>query len=193
MTQPMWWYTVRASGIVAWAVLTASVVWGLWLSAKPARRPRASWVLDLHRFLGPLGLVFIGVHLVGLSFDRFVGFSVPELTIPFASDWEPSAVAWGVVAMYLVLAIEVTSLAMRLLPRRVWHAVHLLSIVAYGLTTAHGFTAGTDAGSVWFLVFGIGSTALVVAMLVVRVVLLLRPLPSRPSSRSRIPIGVTHG
>ena len=50
--------------------------------------------------------------------------------MPFASSYKPAAVALGVVAMYLLLAIELTSLAMRKLPRRTWHAVHLTSFVA---------------------------------------------------------------
>ena len=49
----LFWYTARAGGIVAWALLAASVVWGLWLSGRV--RPfgaRPAWILDLHRFLG---------------------------------------------------------------------------------------------------------------------------------------------
>ena len=30
----LWWYTARAGGIVAWALLAASVVWGLLLSTR---------------------------------------------------------------------------------------------------------------------------------------------------------------
>ena len=30
----VWWYSARASGIVAWVLLAASVVWGLILSTK---------------------------------------------------------------------------------------------------------------------------------------------------------------
>jgi len=63
MTQA-WWYLTRASGIVAWLTLTASVVWGIALSATtfPGRR-RPAWMLDLHRWLGALTLAFIGLHV----------------------------------------------------------------------------------------------------------------------------------
>ena len=53
MTSQLWWYVARAGGIVAWALLTASVLWGLILSTKlRPPRVRPAWTLDLHRFLG---------------------------------------------------------------------------------------------------------------------------------------------
>ena len=64
--------------------------------------------------------------------------------MPFVSSYKPAAVALGVVGMYLLLAIELTSLAMRKLPRRTWHAVHLTSYVLFVVATVHGLTAGTD-------------------------------------------------
>ncbi|HEY0396749.1 MAG TPA: ferredoxin-NADPH reductase, partial [Acidimicrobiia bacterium] len=55
------WYVARSAGLVAWALLAASVLWGLALSTKilsPKVRP--NWILDLHRWLGGLALVFTG-------------------------------------------------------------------------------------------------------------------------------------
>ena len=63
---------------------------------------------------------------------------------------------------------------MRLLPRRLWHGVHLVSIAAYGLATAHVFTAGTDASSPLVLAFGLVATGVVAAMLLARLVIGLR-------------------
>ena len=55
MNPQVWWYLTRASGIVAWLMLTASVIWGIVLSTKafPEHR-RPAWLLDLHRWLGGL-------------------------------------------------------------------------------------------------------------------------------------------
>ena len=60
MSAQLWWYTARAGGLVAWALATASVVWGLLLSGRITRKPKPAWVLDLHRFLGALTVVFVG-------------------------------------------------------------------------------------------------------------------------------------
>ena len=77
---------------------------GTALSGRLSRRPRPAWVLDLHRFLGVLAVVFAGVHLLGLVADSYVHFGPAELFVPLASSWRPGPVAWGVVALYLLLA-----------------------------------------------------------------------------------------
>ena len=95
---------------------------------------------------------------------------------PWRRTGDPGAVAFGVVGMYLVVAVEVTSLFMRRLPRRVWHSIHLLSLVALVLVTVHTFTAGADASSPLVVGLAVMSSAVVAALGIVRVVL-PRPRP----------------
>jgi predicted ferric reductase len=116
------------------------------LSRPPRVRP--SWTLDLHRYLGGLAVVFVGVHLAALVFDSYVGFGLAELLVPFASRWKPTAVAWGVTAFYLLLAVEVSSLTRRRLPNRIWRRLHFLAFPLYVVGTLHLVTAGTDARTV---------------------------------------------
>lgn len=155
MNPQVWWYVARASGIVAWLLLTASVAWGILLSTRafPSRR-RPAWLRDLHTWLGGLTVGFVALHLTALVADSYLHFGVRELLVPFASTWRPGAVALGVVATWLLVALEVTSLAMRRLPRRVWHAVHLTSYAVFWLGTFHGIMAGTDATNAVFVVTG---------------------------------------
>ncbi|MCB1015074.1 MAG: ferric reductase-like transmembrane domain-containing protein, partial [Acidimicrobiales bacterium] len=157
----LWWYTARAGGIVAWGLLAASVLWGLALSTKVfGKRPRANWLLDLHQWLGTLTMVFLGVHVAGLMLDSYVDFGVADVLVPFASSWDPAAVAWGIVALYLLLAVELTALARRWLPRKVWRSVHYLSFPLFVLATVHGVAAGTDAATT----FAVATVVVVVAM-----------------------------
>src|SRR3954452_15418400 len=137
MTTHLWWYTARGAGIVAWVLATGAVVLGLLLSGRFGRRPKPAWLLDLHRFMGGLVVVFLGVHLAALVADSTVQFGLSDLAVPMASAWRPGAVAWGVVAAWLLIAVELTSLAQRRLPRRLWHAVHLSSFVVFGASTVH--------------------------------------------------------
>ena len=111
--------------------MTAAVVWGLLLSLRQVPRPRPAWMLDLHRFLGGLALVFVVLHVGALTFDSFVGFDGDDLLVPYASSWRPAAVAWGITAAYLLVAVELTSLLMRHVRRGLWHAVHLFSYVVF--------------------------------------------------------------
>jgi methionine sulfoxide reductase heme-binding subunit len=140
-----WWYVARASGIVAWLMLTASVVWGVLLSTKAfPRHRRPAWLLDLHRFLGGLAATFVAFHLAALVADSYTHFGVADLAVPFASKWRPGAVALGIVALWLLVSIELTSVAMRRIPRRVWRRFHLSSYAVFWLASLHALLAGTD-------------------------------------------------
>jgi predicted ferric reductase len=143
------WYSARASGLVAWALVSASVLWGTALSTRLVRRRGvAAWLLDVHRYLGLLSVLFVAVHVGALVADNWVHFGTADVFVPMASSWRPGAVAWGIVAMYLLLALELTSIAMRRLPRRVWHAVHVSSYGLFVAATVHGLTSGADAKQV---------------------------------------------
>jgi len=146
MNGPLPWYVARSAGLVSWGLLTASTMWGLALSTKVfGRRPRSSWLLDLHRMLGGLALVFVGVHVGGILLDTYVHFSPASVLVPFASGWHPLAVAWGVVSLYLLLAVEITSLLRSRISHRTWRGVHYASFALFVTATIHGLAAGTDA------------------------------------------------
>jgi DMSO/TMAO reductase YedYZ heme-binding membrane subunit len=145
VTEKLAWYVSRASGVVAWAMVAASIIWGITLSSRLVkRRGIPAWLLDLHRYLAALAVVFTVVHLIGLVFDNFVYYGWKELFIPMATDWKPGPTAWGIVSFYVLLAIEITSLLMRKIPRKYWHAVHLSAYPLFVMGTVHGFQSGTD-------------------------------------------------
>ena len=49
--------------------------------------------------------------------------------------------------MYMLAAIQITSWAMKKLPKKLWRAVHLSSYVAFIMVTWHAITTGTDMTS----------------------------------------------
>ena len=151
MNGAFWWYVARASGIVAWLALTASVLWGIVLSTKafPQHR-RPAWLLDLHRWLGGLTVGFVAIHIIALVADSYTTFTLTDVAIPYASEWKPGAVALGIIAAWSLIVVEATSLAMRRLPRKVWHGIHLLSYLTFWLTTLHAAFAGTDRSQVMY-------------------------------------------
>jgi len=179
VSEKLSWYISRASGIVAWYLVTASVLWGLTLSGRVVRRPGApAWLLDLHRYLGTLTVVFTAIHLAGLVGDNYVHFGWSELFVPMASSWQPGNVAWGIVACYLIVAIQLTSWLMRRLPRRLWHTIHMSSLPLFVAGSIHALRSGTDMGNRLLRWTGLGGCALVTVLLAVR-------LTSRRRSRTR--------
>jgi DMSO/TMAO reductase YedYZ heme-binding membrane subunit len=170
VSSQLWWYTARSGGIVAWALLGASVLWGLALSTKAfGKRPRPNWLLDLHRFLGGAAVVFTGVHVASIVLDSFVAFGPSEVLVPFASTYRPAAVAWGVVGLYLLLAVEITSLLRSRLSKWAWRAVHLSSFPLFLVATVHSLTAGTDSETMPLRVGVLSVTVAVIALTAVRV------------------------
>jgi methionine sulfoxide reductase heme-binding subunit len=175
-----------AGGIVAWALLAGSVIWGLTLSTRAlGRRPRPAWLFDLHRFLGGLALVFTAVHVVAVLVDSYVHFSPVNVLVPLTGDWHPLAVAWGIVGLYLLLAVELTSLAMARLPRRLWRRVHLASFPLFATTSVHALTAGNDRHSTAFLLVVALAIGLVALLTALRVWQASLPSPAPAGARQR--------
>jgi DMSO/TMAO reductase YedYZ heme-binding membrane subunit len=176
LTSMLPWYVARAGGIVAWALATASVLWGLAFTSRAlGRRPRPAWLFDLHRFLGGLALAFTAVHVLAVVADSYVRFTLVNVLVPFTGHWHPVAVAWGVIALYLMLAVELTALARSRLPRALWRRVHYASFAVFGLATIHALAAGTDTTGAPFRLAVIGSLALILPLAAAR--------GSRPSSK----------
>jgi len=164
------WFVARSSGLIAWALLAASVVWGLAISTRVLNgRPRPAWLLDLHRYLGGIATVFVGVHMIALLSDTYVHFGLASVLVPFASSWHPVAVAWGISAFYLLLAVEMTSLIRARLPRRLWRATHYASFPLFIVATIHALSAGTDAHTWAFELVAALAVMAVVALTALRI------------------------
>lgn len=151
------WYIARASGIIGWALLAASVLWGLALSTKlMSKRVKSNWLLDLHRFLGGSAVIFTAIHVAAILVDTYIDFSLVNVLVPFTGTWHPIAMAWGVIGLYLLVAVEITSLLKRHMSKRAWKATHLLSFPLYVFSTVHLLTVGTDAPDplLWWTVLG---------------------------------------
>jgi DMSO/TMAO reductase YedYZ heme-binding membrane subunit len=168
--------------MLAWCLMSAAVIWGLLLSTRLMhRRPSPKWLLDLHRFLGGLAVTFTVIHVAGLVGDNYLHFGRADVLVPFASQWRPSAVALGVVSLWLLAAVEVTSLLMRYLPRRRWHQVHLASYAVFWLATLHALRAGTDTRN------GIYTFTTYVVIVVVVFLSVFRALQPRKPARGAGP------
>jgi Ferric reductase like transmembrane component len=173
------WYMARASGVVAYLVLTAVVVVGVALAGKVrVRWPRFA-VVDVHRFGGMLVGVFVGLHLATLALDTYLPFSLAQLVVPFASRYRPLPTALGIVAMELLVAVAVTNRIRKRLPYRVWRRAHYATFAVWLAATGHGLTAGSDRGSLWLS-----------ALYLVSITAVLTAVAARISRRTRPALGL---
>jgi len=144
------WYTARAGGLLAFVLLTASVVLGLALSgrARLEHWPRFA-VEDVHRFAGLLAVTFVSIHVLALLLDTYVPFSPAQILVPGTASYRPLATALGVVAAELLAALALTNRYRKRLPYRFWRRAHYLSFAVWALALVHGITSGTDSGAPW--------------------------------------------
>ena len=196
MAPEIWWYVARATGLVAWALAVVSLALGLALASRAlGTRPKGPWLLDLHRWTGGLALVLTAAHVGALVADSYVHFDLVDALVPLASEWKPGAVAWGVVALWLLMAVEVTSLLMRRLPKALWHAVHLSSYVVAVAATLHGVSAGTDAGHPavpWAVLTGLALLTFFVTYRRIGPKRRARSIPPRPASAASSGLPLQH-
>lgn len=143
-----WWYLARASGIVCFVLLTASLVWGVLLHTRALRDiDRPGWLLDMHTWLSGLAIVTMILHCVALVADNYVHFGWAEILVPDASSWKTGPVTLGVIALWLLVLVQGTTLFRRWLPRKIWKFIHLFSYASWFLVALHSGLAGTDATS----------------------------------------------
>jgi sulfoxide reductase heme-binding subunit YedZ len=141
-----WWFVTRSTGIVATALMLASLAWGfLFSSRETGRRLRPAWWLDMHRGLGGLALVFTVVHVIAAFADSDLGVGLATVLLPGAAHSDTYAFTWGVVAFYALVVVVFTTWPKLLFRRRTWRAVHLLSVPATALACVHAYQIGSDA------------------------------------------------
>jgi predicted ferric reductase len=145
---PWMWFAMRASGITAWTLLSATIMWGLLLRTRilPATSPVR--LMNLHKYLGSLALLTLAIHLVTVFLDPTLGFTWANILIPFTAAWKPLALATGIIAAYLMVPVQLVARVRAKMGKAgaTWfNRTHLIAYAAWPLATAHYVMAGTDA------------------------------------------------
>lgn len=166
------WLGIRASGITAWGLLTAVVLWGILLKTQLLGRLAPPMrLLDLHRWLGAIALTFLFVHMALLMVDSFMKFSLWDVLVPGLAPNEPLAYGLGSIAFWLMIPVSFLG-RLRARMGQVGNAwfkrAHLLAYFAWPVATAHYVLAGTDALQSWSLMLLFAATALIVMALLAR-------------------------
>jgi hypothetical protein len=148
--QTVTWDVARAGGFTAYILLTLSVAWGLALTMhwQSGRWPRLI-NSELHNFLTLLALIFTGIHVLAVWIDPFTRFNWSEVFIPFVSHYRPLWMAFGIVGLYLGLAIGLSTWLRRWIGYKWWRRLHILTLLLYFLVTIHGIATGSDTRTWW--------------------------------------------
>jgi predicted ferric reductase len=141
----IWWYVTRASGIIAYLLLWFSTVLGLAMTSKylDGMLDRI-FTYDFHEFISLLAVAFTLVHVLVLTLDRYLPYSLVQILVPFISPYRPFWVGVGVIAFYITVLVTVTFYLRSRIGTRAFRVIHVLSLLGYIGVTLHGYFAGTD-------------------------------------------------
>jgi methionine sulfoxide reductase heme-binding subunit len=167
---PGLWYATRAAGLVALLLLTASTMLGVLTAGRlcTARWPRFLTV-GLHRNIALLAGVFLAIHIVTIVLDSYTSIPLTAAFVPFAASYKRFWLALGAMALDLLIALVVTSLARTRLGFRGWRLVHWCGYACWPLAVAHGAGAGTDSRTLWGADLTLGCVAVVAGAVAWRV------------------------
>ena len=85
-----WWLASRASGIVALALISLSVMLGLAMAGRVSRNPKLRrTMIAVHEQAALAGLIAIAVHAITLLGDRWLDPGVAGILVPFRMDHAP--------------------------------------------------------------------------------------------------------
>ena len=182
------WDIARSGGFVAYGLLTLAVALGLALSMR-WQAPHWPRLInsELHNFVTLLSLVFVVIHVLAVWLDPFTAFGWSEVFIPLVSHYRALWMAFGIVALYLGLALAASVWLRRFIGYEWWRRLHVLTLAVYLLVTVHGLTTGSDTRTVWAAAIYALSVLLIAALLWIR---LLTPVGGQ-QRRHPIWVGVT--
>lgn len=186
-TDPTFWILARSSGLLAYALLTASVLAGLVLKSRPfGRRLKPASVTDLHRFLAFLGLGAVALHGLALALDKAVPMPVLGLLVPGFASYRPLWTGLGVAAAELMILVYASFSLRRFIGAKRWRRLHWATYGIFGAATVHGIAAGSDTGKPWVLALYLGAIGSVAAATAWRA-LVPPTVPERKKSDGSVP------
>src|SRR3989442_2815308 len=125
MSDTILWYATRGAGVVTLILLSAVAVLGI---VSSMRWQAPAWprflTTGFHRNLALTTLAFLALHIVTAVVDPFTALGWNAALIPFSSSYRRFWLVLGVVAVYLLLAIAITSLFRPLSGYHAWRACH---------------------------------------------------------------------
>ena len=155
---PTFWIEARASGLLAFLLLTASVTAGSVLKSRPfgtLLKPAA--VTDIHRFLAVLCLSATAIHGVALVLDSSVHTTILGLLVPGFVPYRPVWVGVGVVAAELMALVYASFSQRKRIGVKTWRRLHWSTYGIFVAMVVHGVMSGTDTGQPWVLAIYLGA------------------------------------
>jgi len=186
------WYVTRGAGFAAAGLLVLLMISGIGQVTGWTYRffePVKAWLV--HKALAIALCVAIAVHGLFLLFDHFVSFNIFQVLVPFDSHYTNGtkllgiglgslAVTLGILAMYGVATIVLSSLGWIDSKKTTWRWLHYLSYFVMLFVFIHALYVGSD------LKYGTFRTAWIFLIFVVLIAVISRLLRAGTLHRKKV-------
>jgi len=194
-TSPYFWYTTRATGLVALVLFTLVVTLGLMVANRVGGDTIGRFeVNELHRSLSMVAVVFLVIHILTTVVDSYVSTGFLSAIIPLTSSYKKWQITFGTISFDLLLAVWVSSLLKIRMKYQSWRAIHWLSWISFATSLVHAYLTGTDGRHGYGLVIILSCFATVLIGVIWRVLYrparaggrtALSPLSPAPQKKTR--------
>jgi predicted ferric reductase len=146
-----YWFLARGSAFASISLLWISMALGLTITNKIARLwPGAPAAFAIHEYVNLLGMAFAIFHALVLLGDRYIGFSLVQLLVPFSTaSYRPLWVGLGQLGFYLWVMVTLSFYIRKGIGQKTWRLVHYASFLVYIMGISHGLFSGTDSSAGW--------------------------------------------
>jgi methionine sulfoxide reductase heme-binding subunit len=165
---PTLWIIARSAGLVAYGLLTATVLFGLLVASRAVRSWRPAALVDVHRTLSLLALGAVAVHGLTLLADHTVPIGLGALVVPGLAGYRTPWTGAGVATAELMLVVHLSFRLRRRFGARVWRRLHWATYAIFAGATVHGLMTGTDSGRPAAIVLYATAVGAVVALTALR-------------------------
>jgi methionine sulfoxide reductase heme-binding subunit len=139
----------RILGIAGVMLLAASAVLGVLLASRTAQQLRLlrGRTFCIHRLFSVLGAGLLLAHPIPVVLaQETTGVRLAAVFVPFAAAKLVFNIAFGAVALDILLVVVVSSLLIEHLPRKVWRRLHYGAYAVLVLGLYHGLLIPDDFG-----------------------------------------------
>lgn len=145
------WYLSRATAFVSLSLLWISMALGLGISNKMARLwPGAPAAFAIHEYVSLLGLAFALFHALIILGDKYIGFTLAQILVPFATaGYKPFWVGLGQIGFYVWGLVALSFYIRPTIGQKTWRLFHYLTFGLYFLALFHGLFSGSDTSAGW--------------------------------------------
>jgi sulfoxide reductase heme-binding subunit YedZ len=178
------WLASRAAGLVALALITFSVLLGLFMASKAVRKPGlAPKLAAFHEHLALSGLIATAVHGITLLGDHWLNPGPVGIAVPFVMDYKPLWTGLGILSGHLAAILGLSFYFRKRIGNKRWRKLHRLTSLVYVLALAHTIGAGSDVKAPWLQAALLGSAAAVLFLLLLRVLPQRLDVPKTPQAK----------